>query len=51
MNYGNVLKGWDFYISLKKGHSAVNNKKNCRIVDKNRVFSLTSASSKIWKDF
>ena len=47
-NYGNILKGWDMYLNMKKTNSLTSLKKNTKISDKNRVFSLTSTTSKAY---
>lgn len=46
-SYGNILKGWDTYIYMKKtkNNNYNNQKKNSRISDKSRIFSLTSCTS------
>lgn len=47
--FGNIFKGWEFYLNLKKNPDSISQKKNLKILPKNRIFSLSSVTSNISK--
>lgn len=47
--FGNIFKGWEFYVNLKRNQDSLAQKKNFKITNKNRVYSLSSAQSQISK--